>query len=455
MSARRFIEYTQDQDFLLPPSLLDWLPPGHLSHFISDSVDSFDLREWDASYASETGAGAPPFPPRMMLKVLLYGYAVGVFSSRKLAARCVEDIAFRYLAGQLRPDFRSILKFRTRHLKRFERLFVQTVQLAQESGLVKLGRIAIDGSKFKANASKHKAMSYQHMCAQEKKLTQEIAEILERVDAVDEAEDKEFGDYDGYSLPDALAHREGRLATIQAAKARLEERARERARQEEERRKTEAADRTQQGEKPRRYRKEPDPVPKAKEQENFSDPDSRIMKDGATKGFIQAYNTQIAVDDEAGIIVATQLNNQANDSRQLLPMLEAVKENTGAYPGETLADAGYKSENNFEALASHPTEAYVACGREAYDPRIECPRGRIQKDATHTERMERKLKTRKGRTTYRKRKHIVEPVFGWIKHVMGFRQLSLRGQENARAEWNLVCGVLNLRRMAKMIPKPT
>jgi len=390
-----------------------------------------------------------------MLKVLLYGYAVGVFSSRKLAARCVEDIAFRYLAGQLRPDFRSILKFRTRHLKRFERLFVQTVQLAQESGLVTLGRIAIDGSKFKANASKHKAMSYQHMCAQEKKLTREIAEILERVEAVDEAEDKEFGDYDGYSLPDALAHREGRLATIQAAKARLEERARERARQEEERRKTEAAERTQQGGKPRRYRKEPDPVPKAKEQENFTDPDSRIMKDGATKGFIQAYNTQIAVDDEAGIIVATQLNNQANDSRQLLPMLEAVKENTGACPGETLADAGYKSESNFEALASHPTEAYVACGREAYDPRIECPRGRIPKDATHTQRMERKLRTRKGRAIYRKRKHIVEPVFGWIKHVMGFRQLSLRGQENAHAEWNLVCGVLNLRRMAKMIPKPT
>jgi transposase len=450
MSERRFIEYTLEQDFLLPPSLLDWLPEDHQAFFISACVDSFDLSEWEASYASERGSGAPPFPPQMMLKVLLYGYSVGVFSSRKLATRCVEDIAFRYLAGQLRPDFRSILKFRKRHLGRFQQLFVQIVQLAQESGLVSLGRIAIDGSKVKANASKHKAMSYKHMCEQEEKLKKEIAAILERVEVVDEAENKAFGDYNGYSLPDALAHRQGRLDTIRAAKARLEERARERARQEEERRESEAEEREERGEKPKRYRKEPDPVPMPKEQENFTDPDSRIMKDGATKGFVQAYNAQIAVDEKAGIIVATDLNNEASDSRQLLPLIEAVKENTGSYPVETLADAGYKSESNFEALASHSTEAYVSCGRETYDPRIGCPKGPIPKEATHTERMERKLKTRKGRNTYGKRKGMVEPVFGWIKQVMGFRQLSLRGQDNAQAEWILVCGALNLRRMARM-----
>lgn len=450
MSERKFIGYTLDQDFLLPPSLLDWLPEDHLAFFISECVDSFDLSEWEASYASETGSGAPPFPPRMMLKVLLYGYSVGVFSSRKLATRCVEDIAFRYLAGQLRPDFRSILKFRKRHLERFGQLFVQIVQLAQESGLVTLGRIAIDGSKVKANASKHKAMSYKHMCDQEEKLRKEIAEILERAEAIDEKENKALGDYNGYSLPDALAHRQGRLETIQAAKARLEERAEERARQEKERREVEAREREEQGEKPKRYRKEPDSVPKAKEQENFTDPDSRIMKDGATKGFVQGYNAQIAVDEKAGIIVAADLNNEASDSRQLLPVIEAVKENTGAYPAETLADAGYKSESNFEALDSHPTEAYVSCGRESYDPRIECPKGPIPQEATHTERMERKLKTKQGRNTYRKRKGMVEPVFGWIKQVMGFRQVSLRGQDNVRAEWNLACGALNLRRMARM-----
>lgn len=282
---------------------------------------------------SKTGAGAPPFPPQMMLKVMLYGYAVGVFSSRKLATRCVEDVAFRYLAGQLHPDFRSILKFRKRHLQRFQSLFVQVVELARESGLVKLGRVAIDGSKFKANASKHKAMSYSHMCAQEKKLREEIAAIIEQVEAVDAAEDEEFGDYDGYSLPDALAHRQKCLATIEAAKARLEERARERARQESERREAEAAERESNGEKPKKYRKDPDPTPK--EQQNFTDSDSRIMKDGASKGFIQAYNAQIAVDDTAQIIVATTLNNQASDSRQLLPVIEAVNKNTGAPRSDT------------------------------------------------------------------------------------------------------------------------
>jgi|TARA_R110002073_G_C9407405_1_gene575052 transposase len=448
MSDRKFISYSQDQDFLLPPSLRDWLPEGHLAHFVSDSVDSFDLSEWEASYASKTGAGAPPFPPQMMLKVMLYGYAVGVFSSRKLATRCVEDVAFRYLAGQLRPDFRSILKFRKRHLKRFQSLFVQVVELARESGMVKLGRVAIDGSKFKANASKHKAMSYSHMCAQEKKLQEEIAAILEQVEAVDAAEDEEFGDYDGYSLPDALAHRQKRLATIQAAKARLEERARERARQESERREEEAAERESKGEKPRKYRKDPDPMPKAKEQENFTDPDSRIMKDGASKGFIQAYNAQIAVDDTAQIVVATTLNNQASDSRQLLPVIEAVYKNTGTHPEAVLADAGYKSEENFETLATLPTDGYIACGREAYDPREQCPRGPLPRNATHVDRMERKLKTKKGRKTYKKRKHIVEPVFGWIKQVLGFRQLSLRGEENAQAEFEFICAALNLRRMA-------
>ena len=450
MGARTFIEYSQDQDFLLPPSLLDWLPADHLAHFISETVESFDLSQWEAAYASEQGAGAPPFAPRMMLKVLLYGYAAGVFSSRKLAARCVEDIAFCFLAGQLRPDFRSLLKFRKRHLARFKGLFVQIVQLARESGLVSLGRIAIDGSKIKANASKHKAMSYQHMCEQEQKLAKEIEEILARADATDDAEDQRFGDYDGYSLPEALSHREKRLETIQAAKARLEARARERAEHEEERREAEAKAREERCEKPKEYRKPPGPLPKAKEQENFTDPESRIMKDGATKGFIQAYNAQIAVDADHHIIVATELNNQASDNHRLLPVIEAVRENTGAYPKQTLADAGYKSETNFEALDTHPTDAYVACGREAYDPRVPCPKGPIPKAATYTDRMKRKLQTKKGRETYRTRKHIVEPVFGWIKQVMGYRQASLRGEKNVRAEWNLVCGALNLRRMATL-----
>lgn len=451
MSHRKFIEYAPEQGLLLPPSLHDWLPEGHLAHFVSDTVDSFDLSAWEADYATDTGAGAPPFAPQMMLKVLVYGYATGTFSSRKLQKKCIEDVAFRYLCAQLMPDFRSILKFRKRHLTRFADLFVQVVQLAQESGLVKLGRIAIDGSKIKANASKHKAMSYQHMCAQIEKLEGEISEIIAQAQAVDEAEEAEFGDYDGYSLPDALSHREQRLKTIQAAKARIEERARKRAQAEEERRAAEAKEREERGEKPKRYSKNPEPIPKPKEQENFSDPDSRIMRDGATKGFIQGYNGQIAVDDTVQIIVAADLNNHASDNKELIPILKQVEENTGSCPKEMLADAGYKSEANFKALEASETEAYIACGREAYDPRIPCPHGPLPQDATRTERMERKLKTKKGREKYRKRKYIVEPVFGWLKNVLGFRQLSLRGEANACAEWQLLCLSLNLRRMALRI----
>ena len=448
MGDRKFRMADGNQGFLLPPSLEEWLPEEHLARFIGETIDALDLREWERDYATETGSGAPPFHPVMMLKVLVYGYATGTFSSRKLAAKCVDDVAFRYLAAQAKPDFRSLLKFRKRHLKRFAQLFVQVVQLAREAGLVKLGRIAVDGSKIKANASKHKAMSYERMCEAEKGLTQEIHGLIDQAKAVDAEEERQYGNEDGYSLPDALAHRARRLATIQAAKARLEERARQRAEGEKERRAAEAREREEQGEKPKRYRKEPDPTPTPNEQENFTDPESRIMRDGATKGFVQAYNTQIAVDEAHQIIVATDLDNQACDQGHLVPMVDATKENTGDYPDEVLADAGYKSEETFEALEDYPTEAYVACGREAYDPRIPCPTEPLPEDATATQHMERKLLTVNGRKVYRKRKSIVEPVFGWIKNVLGFRQLSLRGQADARGEWHLVCVALNLRRMA-------
>ena len=450
MGERKFRMGDEKQDLLLPPSLDEWLPEDHLARFISETVASLDLREWELAYATETGCGAPPFHPVMMLKVLIYAYATGTFSSRKIAAKCVEDVAYRYLTAQACPDFRSILKFRKRHLERFEKLFVQVVQLAQEAGLVKLGRIAIDGSKIKANASKHKAMSYQRMIEEEQKLQAEIHQLMERAQATDAEEDQQYGDGDGYSLPDALAHREQRLATIEAAKARLEARAQERAAVEAQRREEEARRRLEEGKKAKHYRKDPDPTPKPKEQENFTDPESRIMKDGATKGFVQAYNAQIAVDETNQIIVATEVNNQAADNGQLVPVLEKVEANTGVAPGEVLADAGYKSEETFEALEKGKTEGYIACGRETYDPRVSCPTEPLPEDATAAQRMERKLLTPNGRKIYRKRKSMVEPVFGWIKNVLGFRQTSLRGQANVRAEWHLVCLALNLRRMATM-----
>jgi transposase len=448
MEARTFRVYDREQCLLLPPSLRDWLPEGHPVFFISEVVDGLDLSDLISDYDSPDGKGAPPYHPRLLLGVLVYGYATGVFSSRKLAAKCVDDVAFRYLAAQQTPDFRTFIKFRSRHLERFRGLFVQVVEVARESGLVKLGHLSIDGTKLKANASKHKAMSYKRMLEEERKLREEIDELLKRAGAVDEEEDEEYGEADGRSLPEELSRREKRLEVIEAAKRRLEERAERRAEEEADRREKEARVRETEGKPPKRYRKPPDQTPKAKEQENFTDPESRIMLDGGTKGFIQGYNCQIAVDAEHQIIVAADLDNNAGDAEKLLPMLDAAVENTGEHPRILTADGGYKSEGNFAGLKEREVDGFVACGREAYDPRIKCPQGRIPKSATLTDRMVRKLLTKRGRKIYRMRKHIPEPVIGWIKSVLGFRQFSLRGERKALGEWMLVCTAMNLRRMA-------
>jgi len=453
MENRKFRPYDQSQCLLLPPSLREWLPDGHLAVYISDVVDGLDLRELIADYDSPEGKGGPPYHPRMLLKVLIYGYATGVFSSRKLAARCVEDVGFRYLSAQQVPDFRTFIKFRSRHIERFRDLFVQVVELSRELGLVKLGHLSIDGTKVKANASKHKAMSYGRMLREERKLRGEIDELLARAGAVDEAEDARYGENgSGESIPAELARREHRLEVIRAARVRLEARARERAEAEVKRREAEAEELEKSGERPKRYRKEPDPEPKAKEQENFTDPESRIMRDGATKGFVQAYNGQLAVDGKHQIIVAAELDNNASDNEKLLPMVDAAVANAGGKPAYMTADGGYKSEENFAGLVEREVDGYVACGREVYDPRIKCPRGRIPKDVTLTERMARKLLTKRGRQRYRKRKHTTEPVIGWIKWVLGFRQFSMRGVRKTSGEWALVSTALNLRRMAVLRP---
>jgi Transposase DDE domain/Transposase domain (DUF772) len=384
----------------------------------------------------------------MLLKVLVYGYATGVFSSRRQAQRCLEDVAFRYLAAQQQPDFRTLIKFRSRHRERFAGLFVEVVELAREMGMVRLGHLSIDGTKVKANASKHKAMSYGRMLEQEKKLRDEIAALLERAQATDDAEEQGGAPDDDHRLPEEIARREKRLAAIEQARGRLEERARQRAEQEARRREQEATERAHEGKPEKRYRKDPQETPKAGEQENFTDPESRIMKDGATKGFVQAYNCQIAVDDEAHIIVAAETSNVAADVGQLVTTLDGVHETLAAYPRQLTADAGYKSEENFAVLQQRGVDGYVACGREVYDEPVTAPRGRIPQAATRTERMKRKLLTKAGRAIYRKRKYVAEPPIGWIKSVLGFRQFSMRGLSKVGAEWKLVCMALNLRRMA-------
>jgi transposase len=428
--------YEPDQVMLLPAAPQDWLPPGHLAYFISDTVDTLELK---AFYARYEGGGSrnQPFHPAMMVKVLVYAYATGVFSSRKIERRLHEDLAFRLLAAGNFPRHRTICDFRALHLKELADLFVQVVRLAREMGLIKLGTVAIDGTKVKANASRHKAMSYERMKQAEAELKAQIDALLARAKSTDESEAHE----PELDLPAEIERREARLAAIREARERLEQRQRE---ADLERGRSDGDDRRPRGPdgKPKggRYKRE-FAVPEDKAQDNFTDPDSRIMK-RAGGGFDPAYNAQTAVDETAHIIVAAELDNTAPDANWLLPMIQAVHDNLGELPELGLADAGYRSEAN---LKGSPIDLVVALGREG--------KQHAQVDAQqypHTAAMAAKLQTDEGKAAYRKRKWIAEPPNGWIKNVLGFRQFSLRGLDKVRAEWKLVCAALNLRRMATM-----
>lgn len=421
--AKTYRPYLPEQDLLLPPSLRDWLPEDHLAYFVSDVVDQLDLRVIEDDYEREE-RGYPPYHPRMMTKILVYGYCVGVFSSRKLQKRLQEDVAFRVLAAGNEPDFRTLSDFRKLHLEALEGLFQQVLRMALELGALKLGRVAIDGSKLKANASKHKAMSYKRMKEDEKRLREQVHRLLEQAEAVDAAEDAEYGgDRRGDELPAELARREERLRRIRQAKRALEERAR-----------AEAEGKSEEEAKQVK--------PEAKAQYSFTDPESRIMK--GPDGFLQAYNAQIAVEPALQLIVGQAVTQQANDKKQLLPMIVKVKEQSGQKPSAVLADSGYVSEENLRAVAQLGLEAHVAVGRQKHSQTPPCPRGRIPKSANLLERMRRKLQTVAGRAVYARRKAIVEPVFGQIKQRQGFRQFLLRGIRKVRGEWALVCMTHNL-----------
>jgi transposase len=432
-----------DQGLLLPPSLRDWLPENHLAWFIAETVDELDLDTFAEKYRV-CGKGEQAYPPHVMLRILLYAYSSGVFSSRKIAAKLETDVAFRVLGAGLFPDFRTICNFRTRHRDDFARVFVQVVQIAQETGLAKFGTLAIDGSKIKANASKHRAMSYDRMKSEEKRLRREIQKILAATKRQDALEDREFGrDFRGDELPEELAQRQKRLQTIVAAKKRLEERKAQEAREEDERKARQAGAEGRDPPKERPdLRKHPKGKPKPKDQENFTDPDSRIMRDGSG-AFQQCYNAQIAVDGTEQIIVAALVTNTAADVGQLIPVIDRIEETVGIRPKRVLADAGYRSEENLEKLREREIDGYVALGREGKPAKnIKLP---------ETMAMKRKLGTKRGRATYKKRKHIGESPFGWIKAAQGFRQFLVRGIDKVSAEWNLVCAATNLRRMAARI----
>jgi transposase len=449
---KTFRPYDPDQVLLMAPVLREWVPDGDLAHFVSDLVDSgaVDLSAIYAAYEEERGF--PPYDPRLMVKLLVYGYANGVVSSRKLERASYRDVAMRMLCADQHPDHRSIARFRKRHLVALGELFVQALRLCRQGGLVGLGVLAVDGTKLRANASRHKAMSYERMGKKEAQLEAEIAALRAQVDAVladaeatDAAEDEAFGaDRRGDELPDELQRRETRLAVIRRAKAALEAEAAD----------AETARRAEleaQGKTPRAARDGRDPFqPKPKAQHNFTDPDSKIMKtaDGA---FHQCYNGQAIVDSSTQVIVACELSDQAPDARLLEPSLDQLDENLDAIGARLpdgaalLADAGYFSEHNVLVTVQHGLDPHLATGRFKHaEPPAPAPRGPIPKDATPKQRMARKLKKKAGAALYARRKTIVEPVFGQIDTVQDARRLLLRGTPAARAQWRFHCAIHNL-----------
>jgi transposase len=441
----------------LPPDLREWLPEGHLALFISDVVDELDLSGIVRHYEKGDGRGRPPYHPLMMVKLLVYGYCIGKVSSRKLEQATYEDVAFRVLACNQHPDHDSIANFRQLHLGELAGLFVQVLKMCERAGLVKLGHVAIDGSKLRANASKHKAMSYDRMCEKEEQLRAEVERLLKEAAETDAAEDKRYGKgVRGDELPAELARRESRLRKIREAKASLEAEAKEQAKAaaaaveaklaERKQREEETGKKTR-GRVPQAVNVE-EAKPEAKAQRNFTDPESRIMKDGATGSFEQSYNGQIAVDSQAQIIVAATLTQAANDKQQLVPVLAEVKTNVGRLPEKVTADSGYFSTAAVTSEALSSVDLYVTPDGSKKTEQVEegCTESpsATELDQDVQTRMREKLKSESGRTVYKQRKMIVEPVFGQIKEVRGFRRFSFRGLHKNEAEWSLICLTHNL-----------
>jgi transposase len=443
----RFQPYDRDQLMLLPVDVREWVPRDHLAHWICDVVEELDLSEIYADYDGSRG-GKPPYHPKMMVSLLLYAYCTGVPSSRRIEAATYESLPFMLLTANQHPDHDTIAEFRRRHLKALARLFKQVLDLCRGAGLVKLGHVALDGTKVRANASKHRAMSYDRMQKKEKELEQEIADLLALAEAVDAEEDLLYGKGNGRtSLPEELQFRQARLEKIREAKQALEDEAKAAADQQRaELAEAEAkpSDSNPKGKKSKRKKPSDKPAPKA--QRNFTDPESRIMRDGATKSFEQCYNAQAAVDSHSQIIVSTNVTQEANDKKQLEPLLEKLKINTdGQKPQSGSADYGYYSEENVKYCEDEEIDAYISTNRQKHGSKAEpAPCGRIPGNATTKERMTRKLRTIRGRCTYSKRKEIVEPVFGQIKQERGFRQFLLRGLEKVSGEWDLICLTHNL-----------
>jgi transposase len=451
--SKTFRPYELNQRLLLPPDLREWLPEGHVALFVSDVVDALDLSAILQVYEQGDGRGQPPYDPALMVKLVVYAYCTGQPSSRQIERATYEEVPYRVLAADQHPDHASLAEFRKRHLAALANLFVQVLRLCQAAGLVKLGHVALDGTKVKANASKHKAMSYGRMAAAAQKLEEEVQELLAQAAAVDRTEDARYGQGQrGDELPAELARRESRLRKIREAKAALEQEAKEEAEAAAAAAQAKIAERQRQeaatGQKAKgRVPTVPDPTqarPEAKAQRNFTDPDSRIMKDGASKAFEQAYNAQAAVDSQAQIIVAAAVTQDANDKQQLVPMLMAVQDNVGQLPEKASADTGFFSEANLTAKAVAGVDLYVPPERPPHTAPDAVAPAAAPVEGSVREQMRHKLNTPEGQAIYKMRKAIVEPVFGQIKEGRGFRRFSFRGLAQVAAEWTLICLTHNL-----------
>ncbi|TLN20213.1 IS1182 family transposase [bacterium] len=444
----KFVECDRETQYLLPPSLQDWLPEGHLARFVVEIVEQLDLCSLKESYA---GRGSQPYNPEMLVALLFYGYATGVFSSRKLERNTYDSVAFRYVAANAHPDHDTIANFRRRFMPQLKELFVQILLIAKQMNVLKLGSVSLDGSKVKANASRHKALSYEHACKLEAQLKSEVAELLKKAEAADRADIP-----DGMSIPEELERREKRLSAIAAAKAEIERRAAERHAREQKEYEEKLAKRAkkeqQTGKKARgKQPKPPKSGPTAKDQVNLTDEESRIMPTSGG-GFKQAYNAQAGVDTVSKLIVSARLTQQPNDKQEVKPTVEnlaALPKELGTVT-ELIADSGYFSEANVATCESREITPYIAAGREHHNQPLwdrfrEPPP--LPADADSVTRMQHRLKTMAGKAVYRLRKVTSEPVFGIIKEVMGFRRFLMRGLEAAQGEWNLVCLAWNIKRL--------
>jgi len=448
--ATKFIQSNRKQAYLLPPSVDEWLPKDHLARYIVEIAEQLDLQSIYKEYSNDGGKKA--YAPKVLLSLLFYGYATGTFSSRKIERATYDSVAFRYIAANTHPDHDTIANFRKRFLPQLQTLFVQILMIAQETGLLKVGKVSLDGTKVKANASKHKALSYAHASKLQEQLEAEVKILMQKAQEADRDDEN-----DGMSIPEEIARREDRIAVIKEAKEKIEQRAKERYDKEKKlydekinkrKDKEKLTGKKTKGKTP----KSPQKDPKPKDQINLTDEESRIMKTSGG-GFEQCYNAQASVEHDSRLIVHQHVTQNGNDKQEAVPALQWFTTYPQLKPSSILMDAGYFSEGNVKLCEENSITPYISFGKEKHNQPLEerfKEADPFPDKPTPIEKMKHRLQTKEGKAIYAERKSTVEPVFGIIKHIMGFRQFMLRGFEKAKGEWDLVCIAYNLKRMHTM-----